>query len=61
MFVNKQSMRAGVQESFVNTSRGNLTFLRRDLVRIAAMPIVIGRVYDSARPDDGDAASWMRP
>lgn len=54
MFPNRQSMRAGVQDSFVNTSRGNLTFLRRDLVRAGAMPIVIGHVYDSARADDGD-------
>lgn len=44
---NRQSAFHGVQENFVNTSVGNLTFLVRDLVRVGGMPIVMGRVYDS--------------
>ena len=53
-FANRQSSFDGVQESFVNTSTGGLTFLARDLVRIGGMPIVMGRVYDSARAEDAD-------
>ena len=44
----------GVQERFVNTSTGNLTFLVRDLVAVGAMPIVAGRVYDSALEKSDD-------
>ena len=44
----------GVQERFVNTSAGNLTFLVRDLVAVGGMPIVAGRVYDSALAKDDD-------
>ena len=54
LFANHQSVFHGVQESFVNTSAGNLTFLDRDLVAVGAMPIVAGRVYDSALEEDGD-------
>jgi len=55
-FVNKQSARLGVQENFVNTTKGNVTFLVRNMVRVAPMPIVAGRVYDSSiesNPDFG--------
>lgn len=48
LFPNSQSMFQGVQERFVNTSAGNLTFLLRDLVAVGAMPIVAARTYDSA-------------
>lgn len=44
LFENRQSPFRGVQENFVNTSAGNLTFLVRDLVRVGGMPIVTGRV-----------------
>ena len=54
LFANKQSLHASVQENFVNTSRGNLTFLIRDLVRIGGLPIILGRVYDSTFAGDGD-------
>ncbi len=54
LFPNRQHQRDGVQIHFVNTSRGNLTFLRRDLVRVDRMPIVAGRVYDSSMADQGD-------
>lgn len=38
LFRNHQSMFHGVQERFVNTSAGNLTFLVRDLVAMGGMP-----------------------
>ena len=38
LFSNHQSVFHGVQEHFVNTSAGNLTFLSRDLVAVGAMP-----------------------
>ena len=44
----------------MNTSAGNLTFLVRDLVRVGGMPIVMGRVYDSAL-NGGDAARDFGP
>jgi len=46
-FANEQSPFYGVQINYVNTGRGNLTFLNRDLVRLDSVPIVAGRVYDS--------------
>ena len=54
MFPNPQSVFAGVQENFVNTSTGALTFLVRDLVRVGGMPIVMGRVYDSTLTGGSD-------
>ncbi|MYJ73801.1 MAG: RHS repeat protein, partial [Gammaproteobacteria bacterium] len=60
LFENRQSAFQGVQENFVNTSAGNLTFLVRDLVRVGGMPIVVGRVYDSALAG-GDAARDFGP
>ena len=53
LFRNLQGTEAGVQESFVNTTKGNLTFLMRDLVVIAPMPLVLGRVYDSVYQRQG--------
>ena len=60
LFENRQSAFHGVQEDFVNTSADNVTFLVRDLVRVGGMPIVMGRVYDSAL-DGGDAARDFGP
>ena len=60
LFENRQSAFHGLQGNFVNTSAGNLTFLVRDLVRVGGMPIVMGRVYDSAL-DGGDAARDFGP
>ena len=54
LFPNPQPVFAGVQESFVNTSTGSMTFLVRDLVRVGGMPIVMGRVYDSTVEEGGD-------
>ncbi|MCY3885179.1 MAG: DUF6531 domain-containing protein [Gammaproteobacteria bacterium] len=53
-FPNFQAPQHGVQEKFVNTSKGNLTFLIRDLVVLDSMPIVMGRVYDSTIQEDSD-------
>ena len=61
MFPNPQSVFAGVQESFVNTSTGALTFLVRDLVRVGGMPIVMGRVYDSTLTDGADFGPGWKP
>ncbi|NNF18106.1 MAG: RHS repeat protein, partial [Gammaproteobacteria bacterium] len=43
-----QSVYDGVPVAFVNTSRGNVTFLRTDLIELGPTPIVIRRIYDSA-------------
>ncbi|MCY4142655.1 MAG: DUF6531 domain-containing protein [Gammaproteobacteria bacterium] len=60
LFKNKQSPRYGVQESYVNTSKGNLTFVVRDLVRRERMPIVVARVYDSSMLDGVDfGPGWV--
>ncbi len=47
VFPNEQSPFYGVQLNYVNVGEGNLTFLMRDLVRGARLPIVVGRVHDS--------------
>jgi len=53
-FVNEQSPFLGVQSAYINTSAGNLTFLRRDLVRLSRLPVVMGRVYDSRIEENAD-------
>jgi YD repeat-containing protein len=59
LFPNEQSVFYGVPIRYVNSSRGNLTFLRRDLVTIGRIPIVVGRVYDSTnRSDTGFGPGW---
>lgn len=59
LFQNEQSVFYGLQFRFVNSSRGNLTFVRRDLVSIGRVPIVVGRVYDSMnRTDAGFGPGW---
>ena len=60
LFKNQQSRRFGVQESFVNTSKGNMTFVVRDLVRRDRMPVVLARVYDSSKVEYDDfGPGWM--
>ena len=61
LFENRQSAFHGVQQNFVNTSAGNLTFLVRDLVRVGGMPIVMGRVYDSAQDGPDETARDFGP
>jgi len=58
-FPNEQSAFYGLQFRYVNSSRGNLTFVRRDLVTVGRIPIVAGRVYDSmSRIDEGFGPGW---
>ena len=47
-FPNEQSVFYGTPVNFVNTSRGTLTFTRRDMVLVGRNPIVMARVYDSS-------------
>ncbi len=51
-FNNEQSIFYGLKKGFVNVGKGNMTFVRRDLVAPGRMPIVIARVYDSNLVDD---------
>jgi YD repeat-containing protein len=53
-FSNQQPLQYGLQKGYVNTSRGNLTFVRRDMVVVGRVPIVMARVYDSSRADSAD-------
>jgi YD repeat-containing protein len=48
LFTNEQSPLYGVPIRYVNSSRGNLSFVRRDLVSVGRLPIVLARVYDSS-------------
>jgi YD repeat-containing protein len=47
-FTNDQSVFYGAQVGYVNVGRGNLTFVRRDLVTVGRIPLVLARVYDSS-------------
>ena len=59
IFPNEQSSLYGVPIRYVNSSRGNLTFVRRDLVSIGRVPVVIARVYDSSSRGGADfGAGW---
>jgi len=53
-FTNEQAQSYGVQVNYVNVGTGNLTFIRRDLVRADRIPIVFGRVYDSRIRENAD-------
>ncbi len=53
-FPNYQHPNHGFLVDVVNSRRGNLTFLNRDLVAVADLPIVFGRVYDSTITNDLD-------
>ncbi|MEM8814669.1 MAG: DUF6531 domain-containing protein [Pseudomonadota bacterium] len=54
LFPNEQSPAYGLQTNYVNSRKGNLTFLVRDLVIADNIPIVFGRVYDSRDARRGD-------
>jgi YD repeat-containing protein len=59
IFPNEQSPLYGVPIRYVNSSRGNLTFVRRDLVSIGHLPVVVARVYDSTLRHGTDfGAGW---
>ncbi|MEM6819890.1 MAG: polysaccharide deacetylase family protein [Pseudomonadota bacterium] len=48
LFENYQNPRYGERINFVNSFKGNLSFVIRDSVARAVTPIVVGRVYDSS-------------
>src|SRR5262245_45825177 len=54
LFPNEQSAFHGVPIRYVNSHRGNLSFVRRDLVAVGRIPIVFARVYDSSSAGGGD-------
>lgn len=54
IFPNEQSSLHGVPIRYVNSSRGNLTFVRRDLVSVGHLPVVLARIYDSSMRDAKD-------
>ncbi len=58
-FTNEQSIFNGVQKGFVNVGKGNLTFVRRDMVTVGRLPVVFARVFDSAYTGESDfSAGW---
>ncbi len=57
-FENQQTLFYGVQANFVNVGRGNLTFVRRDLVTVGRLPILVARVYDSAGGTTDYGKGW---
>jgi hypothetical protein len=60
IFPNEQSSLYGVPIRYVNSSRGNLTFVRRDLVSVGHLPVVLSRVYDSSMRDRTDFGGGWR-
>ena len=60
LFNNEQSIFYGLKQHFVNVGRGNLSFVRRDLVTVGRIPLTIARVYDSSL-DDGTTTSDFGP
>lgn len=59
-FANRQSVFYGARVEMVNVGRGNLTFLRRDLVTAGRLPLVAGRVYDSSLGEGADFGPGWR-
>ncbi len=59
-FLNEQSVFFGVQKGYVNVGKGNLTFIRRDLVIVGRIPIVLARVYDSSQTSPSDFSPGWR-
>jgi YD repeat-containing protein len=58
-FTNDQSVVYGAQVGYVNVGRGNLTFVRRDLVTVGRIPLVLARVYDSRlEPGEDFGQGW---
>ncbi len=51
LFNNEQSVFYGLRKHFVNVGKGNLSFIRRDLVTVGRIPLTIARVYDSSLID----------
>ena len=60
LFANPQSLFDGLQVGFVNTSAGNLTFRRRDIVTRAQGPVIFARVHDSRIDRNADFGPGWR-
>ena len=60
LFPNPQSLFDGLRVGFVNTSSGNLTFRRRDIVTRAQGPAVFARVHDSRIAGNDDFGPGWR-
>ena len=60
LFPNPQSLFDGLRVGFVNTSSGNLTFRRRDIVTRAQGPAVFARVHDSRIAGNADFGPGWR-
>ena len=60
LFPNPQSLFDGLRVGFVNTSSGNLTFRRRDIVTRAQGPAVFARAYDSRIAANADFGPGWR-
>ena len=60
LYPNPQSLFDGLQVGFVNTTTGNLTFRRRDIVTRAQGPVVFARVYDSRIGANADFGTGWR-
>ena len=61
LFNNQQSPFYGLQKDFVNLTKGNVTFSRRDMVVAGRIPIVIARVYDSSAAMSTNMATDFSP
>ncbi len=48
-----------LQKHFVNVSKGNLTFIRRDLVTHGRLPVNMARVYDSTIQSSDFGMGWQ--
>ncbi|MCJ8273108.1 MAG: DUF6531 domain-containing protein, partial [Psychrosphaera sp.] len=53
-FKNEQTIKYGLPMGYVNTGKGNVSFVLRDLVATTHLPIIIARVYDSSLSKGGD-------
>jgi len=53
-FSNGQTAEYGAQVGHVNVGKGNLSFVRKDLVTVGRVPLVLARVYDSRLPPNSD-------
>ncbi len=60
LFHNEQAIFYGLRQQFVNVGKGNLSFVRRDLVTVGRIPITMARVYDSSVIGGADFSSgWQ--
>jgi hypothetical protein len=53
-FNNEQSTLYGQQSGYVNTAKGNTSFVVRDFVVSGRVPLVMARIYDSSLDEGGD-------